>query len=173
MCRRSLDGRSPSFWMTLLRRSSSMIDCNGEPVDDAGSSRAFGRVVRWMGSTSSELLDTFRFDFRQADLSLEREWASSMASMLAAMSVFSSVVDGFQSGYTRLYVDSAPLAAPVVEVVAAGFSSGSGSSLLRSFSGRDNRFQITTVDSYWSHLDLPESFSNDRRLFAKRLDRRR
>lgn len=49
----------------------------------------------------------------------------SIASIVLTTSVFSIVVEGFQSGYTRLYESRPPVVA---------FSSGNGSNLLLSLS---------------------------------------
>lgn len=72
-----------------------MIDCNGELALD----RLLARGERLLLSVSSGIFDVFKFDFLHAGLSLERiAWASSIASIVPTTSVFSKVVDGFQSG---------------------------------------------------------------------------
>lgn len=97
--------------MTDLRRSSSMIECNGDDVallpalPAAMLSRDRCRITR--REYDSVESSAFRFDLRHADLSrvVPPAAASAMASMVPTTSAISSVVDGFQSGYTRRYDD--------------------------------------------------------------------
>jgi hypothetical protein len=88
----SVEKRSPSDAIIFFRLSSSTMECN------VALSRDRCRVGRTLlvNSTFSWLLETFRFDLRQADLSFKMALLSSIASIVLATSIL-SVTEGSQS----------------------------------------------------------------------------